>query len=125
LNQIIQWLRPEEKTQKNQWVAISICAVLAVTLWFLVTLNIQTFQSSFKVPLKVDNLPEKYQLKEDLPSHVTVQTEGKGIALLSRHFSASPTQLKWTSPFFKAEGSLLPATTCKPSTGLSLRESVP
>ncbi len=57
--------------------------MLAVTLWCLVTINTQTFESTFEVPLKIKNIPTNYQLISDIPPHIRVKARGKGIDLLS------------------------------------------
>ncbi len=69
--------------------AVSICFVLAVTLWFLVTMNTQTFESTFEVPLKVKNVPTNFQLVGDIPSSIRVIARGRGIDLLSEKWESS------------------------------------
>ena len=81
-------LRAAQETQRNQWVAVSICFVLAVTLWFLVTMNTQSFESTFEVPLKVKNVPANYQLTGDIPDRVQVKARGRGIDLLSEKWES-------------------------------------
>lgn len=81
--------RTAEKTQRNQWVAVSICFVLAVTLWFLVSINTQTFESSFGAPLKIKNVPANFQLVGEIPSRVRVKARGKGIDLLSEKWESN------------------------------------
>lgn len=85
INKFLLRLRPKEKPNKGQWVAVSISFVLAVALWFLVTLNTQTYTSTFDIPIKVVNVPEIYQLRDDLPPRVLVTARGKGDQLINEH----------------------------------------
>lgn len=86
---LLATFRSAEKTQRNQWVAVSICFVLAVTLWFLVTMNTQTFESTFEVPFKIKNVPTNYQLIGDIPTDVRVEARGRGIDLLSEKWESN------------------------------------
>jgi hypothetical protein len=67
--------------KRYQWVAVSVSFVLAVTLWLLVTLNKQTYNTSFTVPLKLTNFPENLQLLSEFPTEIEVFTTGPGIKL--------------------------------------------
>ena len=82
-------LRAAQETQRSQWVAVSICFVLAVTLWFLVTMNTQSFESTFEVPIKVKNVPANYQLTGEIPDRVLVEARGRGIDLLSEKWESN------------------------------------
>lgn len=69
-----------------QWVAVSVCFVLAVTLWFLVTLNKQSYTTSFDIPVKLTNFPNNYQLVSEFPSEMRIFASGPGIKLLYQDF---------------------------------------
>lgn len=73
--------------KKIQWVAVSVCFVLAVTLWFLVTLNKQTYTTAFDVPVKLVNFPDHLQLREDFPKEMRIYASGPGIKLLYQDFA--------------------------------------
>lgn len=89
LDRLISGLKPAEKAQKNQWVAVSICFVLAVTLWFLVSMNTQNFESTFQIPFQVRNVPSNFQLMGEIPDHVSVLARGRGIDLLSQKWETT------------------------------------
>lgn len=67
--------------KRYQWVAVSVSFVLAVTLWFLVTLNKQSYTTTFIVPVKLINFPNNLQLLNEFPEQVEVTTFGSGIKL--------------------------------------------
>ncbi|MEY3443417.1 MAG: hypothetical protein RLZZ519_1698 [Bacteroidota bacterium] len=67
--------------KRYQWVAVSVSFVLAVTLWLLVTLNKQSYTTTFTVPLKLTNFPENLQLLSEFPQEMDVFTTGPGIKL--------------------------------------------
>ncbi len=89
LESLLQRISPSEKPDRNQWVAISISFVLAVTLWFLVTLNTQDFVSRFEVPVKVVNVSKDVQLSGGYPTSLEVESRGRGIELLNEYFEPS------------------------------------
>lgn len=95
-------LRPDEKPRKDQWVAIGISFVLAVALWFLVTLNTQTYTSSYNIPIKVVNVPEIFQMKDDLPATVRVTARGKGDELINEHLETADDTIKIDFPSFQS-----------------------
>lgn len=65
--------------------------MLAVTLWFLVTLNTQTYSSSIEYPIKLINVPREYLLVSEFPNKVNVQARGPGIELLGEHLDGKDT----------------------------------
>lgn len=67
--------------KRYQWVAVSVSFVLAVTLWFLVTLNRQTYTTSFTIPVKLTNFPNDLQLLSEFPTELEVLATGAGIKL--------------------------------------------
>lgn len=64
-----------------QWVAVSVSFVLAVTLWLLVTLNKQSYTTTFDIPVKLTNFPNNLQLLSEFPKELKVVTFGPGIKL--------------------------------------------
>ena len=101
LLRLLQRVRPKEKPDRNQWVAISISFVLAVTLWFLVTLNTQEFNSTFDLPVKFVNVPDDIQLGLDFPSTLSVESRGKGIELLNEIFEGDHDTIRIDFPTFR------------------------
>lgn len=65
--------------------------MLAVTLWFLVTLNTQVFTTTIEVPLKLENFPRDFQLIDELPPYLKVQTKGLGVDLLAELLDGNDT----------------------------------
>lgn len=65
--------------------------ILAVTLWFIVTINTQSYNTDFEVPVRLVNFPGEYQLVEDFPEKVSVQSNGVGIKLLYEVFDRPDT----------------------------------
>lgn len=90
--------------KKIQWVAVSVCFVLAVTLWFLVTLNKQSYTTAFDVPVKLMNFPSNYQLLEDFPSEMRIYATGPGIKLLYQDFDPLGDTVKIDFDDFKGIG---------------------
>ncbi|HHG84072.1 MAG TPA: hypothetical protein ENJ82_04920, partial [Bacteroidetes bacterium] len=88
---ILNWLKPVKKPEKNQWVTVSISFILAVTLWFLVTLNTQSFSRYYSIPVKLSNFPEDLQLTREFPSQMRVLAKGVGIDLLYQQFESQDT----------------------------------
>jgi YbbR domain-containing protein len=87
----IAWLRPKKKPGKNQWVMVSISFLLAVTLWFLVTMNSQSYSTTFHVPIKLINFPDSLQLLKEFPEELEVDTRGVGIQLLYQKWEPEDT----------------------------------
>lgn len=77
---------PSSGSSRQKWVTIAISFFAAVTLWFLVTLNTQSYSTRIPYPVKLVNLPDKYQLRTDFPKFITVNMEGLGIKLLGATF---------------------------------------
>lgn len=75
----------------QDWVTVSISLILAVTLWFIVTLNTQTYTTDFRVPVRLTNFPGEYQLLDEFPAEVQLQATGPGIKLLYEEFSSPDT----------------------------------
>ena len=72
----------EQARKRNTWVTIALSFVVAVTLWFIVTLNTQVYQTPISYPVKVVNVPEQMRLRKEVPPRVNVMSEGPGIDLL-------------------------------------------
>lgn len=70
---------------------VSISFLLAVTLWFLVTMNSQTYNSTFHVPVKLVNFPDSLQLLNEFPEELEVETRGIGIHLLYQRWEPEDT----------------------------------
>ena len=56
---------------------------MAVTLWFLVTLNKQSYIHAVKYPYTIENVPPNVQLLTPSPGYVFVRCQGSGIELLN------------------------------------------
>lgn len=84
-------VRSSAPMSPQDWVTVSISLILAVTLWFIVTLNTQSYKTDFQIPVRLTNFPGEYQLLEEFPSHVSVSAEGPGIKLLYEEFDATDT----------------------------------
>jgi hypothetical protein len=90
--------------KRIQWVAVSVCFVLAVTLWFLVTLNKQTYTTSFDVPVKLTNFPNNFQLLHEFPEEMRVFATGPGIKLLYQDFDPMLDTVQIDFDKFKTRG---------------------
>lgn len=88
---IIAVVKPSHPFGNRQWVTVSISFVLAVALWFVVTLNTQTYTTDFVVPIRLINFPGGYQLVHDFPQTVQVRVTGQGIKLLYEEFAPEDT----------------------------------
>ncbi|MEM0998529.1 MAG: hypothetical protein AAGN35_15830 [Bacteroidota bacterium] len=88
---LLAWLLPKKKPEKNEWVTAGISFLLAVTLWFLVTMNTQNYSTTFRVPLKLTNFPDSLQLLNEFPPEMEVYTRGVGIDLLYQHWEPEDT----------------------------------
>lgn len=78
---------PSSGPSRQKWVTIAISFVAAVTLWFLVTLNTQTYSTQIPYPVQLVNLPDQYQLTREFPKFITVTTQGLGIKLMGARFN--------------------------------------
>lgn len=79
--------RPAAGVRKTNWATLSISLFLSITLWFVVALNKQDYQSAYVVPVKLVNFPAKFQLTQPFPSQLEVVTQGHGIDLLMHSLS--------------------------------------
>jgi YbbR domain-containing protein len=79
-------MRSSAPLSPQDWVTVSISAILAVTLWFIVTLNTQTYTTDIEVPIRLVNFPGEYQLLDDFPRAVKLSVEGPGIKLLYEEY---------------------------------------
>lgn len=70
---------------------VSISFLLAVTLWFLVTMNSQSYTTTFQVPIKLVNFPDSLQLLGEFPEELEVETRGVGIQLLYQRWEPEDT----------------------------------
>ena len=57
--------------------------LLSLIFWFMQGLN-EEVENSFKIPIELQNLPEKTTLINDLPSHIEVRVRDKGPVLLGK-----------------------------------------
>jgi len=73
----------EPRSRENpRWgLAITMCLLLSVILWFSLTLGEQRTQE-LRLPVEIVETPEGQALAERPPSHVRVQVEGRGLDLL-------------------------------------------
>lgn len=81
-------------SNRNQWVTVTISFLVAVTLWFLVTLNTQTYITSIQLPVRLVNMPDRFQLIEEFPKTMEVSMEGLGIKLLYQVYDPTPDTVK-------------------------------
>lgn len=68
----------------NQGVVVIGALLLAITLWFLVTLN-QEYETLIYYPVTVENVPNTVQMGVITPSRVKLQVRGSGVDLLEEH----------------------------------------
>lgn len=85
---LLRGLRPQNQGKTN-WVTVGICFLLAVTLWFLVTLNTQVYTTTASYPVKVSNVPQDVQLSNPVPEYLEVGIKGVGIQLLYEKLEVS------------------------------------
>ncbi|KPL04157.1 MAG: hypothetical protein AMJ90_01795 [candidate division Zixibacteria bacterium SM23_73_2] len=74
---------------------------LALLLWFHATTD-QTYEYTFRYPLKITNLPENLILAEEVPSFAQVQIQGKGKQLI-KFFFTKKNEIKIDGSDFKAK----------------------
>jgi len=67
-------------------VAITICILVALFLWFTLTLR-DVHTDTVEVPLRVENLPSDQALVERPPATVRLQVRGEGFNLLRMRFN--------------------------------------
>ncbi len=109
--------RPKE----NQGLIILVSFVLAITLWFLVTIN-QTYDTRLSFPFQVTGIPQAYQLTEELPAEIQVEARGPGVDLIGLHLTLRRDTLEFpyqdefrqeglirTQPFRELVAKVLPA----------------
>ena len=72
--------------------AITMCALIAVVLWFTLSLR-ETYPDVLEIPTQVVNVPEGEALAERPPSTVQVQVRGEGIELFRLHFNPPTLQI--------------------------------
>lgn len=88
---IFVWAFAQAPFTRHQWVTVGMSFILAVTLWFLVTINSQTYSTTFKLPIRLANFPGEYQLISDFPTSLDIETSGLGIKLLYEVFDKGDT----------------------------------
>lgn len=75
-----------ESTSGHSGVAITVCILVALFLWFTLTLR-DVHTDTVEVPLRVDNVPADEALVEYPPSTVRIQVRGEGFNLLRMRFN--------------------------------------
>lgn len=90
--------------KRYQWVAVSVSFVLAVTLWLLVTLNKQSYTTTFSIPVKLTNFPKNLQLLSEFPAEMEVFTTGPGIKLFYQGLDPSKDTVKIDFELFRERG---------------------
>jgi YbbR domain-containing protein len=90
---ILSWVLSQAPFSRQQWVAVSVSFLLAVTLWFLVTINTQSYTTEIEVPVRLANFPGEYQLVQEFPKSIKLKTTGVGIKLIYEAFDKPDTFL--------------------------------
>lgn len=75
---------PEQK-----WIAITVCILIALLLWFTLTMQ-ESYTASFDLPTRIVNLPADTALTELPPRRVRVQVRGEGFQLLQLRYNPTP-----------------------------------
>lgn len=88
---------------------MAISFVLAVTLWFLVTLNTKTFSTYISYPVRLLNVPDQFQLLQPFPQYLQVKTEGLGIKLLNQIITSGKDTIKVDFLRFSGSETFIPS----------------
>ena len=92
---------------KTNWITLITAFLFSVTLWFVVALNKQDYQSWFTVPVKLVNFPEKYQLTDPFPPSIEVLAQGHGIDLLMNSLRGHTDTIKIDFALYEAKGQFI------------------
>lgn len=76
----------QEEEQRPRWIAISICLLISLLLWFTLTMQ-ETYTAMIELPTRVVNLPEDLALVSLPPSTVRAQVRGAGFDLLRLRYN--------------------------------------
>ncbi len=77
-------LRFRRNISGNQGVIVMGALLLAITLWFLVTLN-QEYETQISYPVSIDEVPAQVQIGEIQPAEIQLLVRGSGVDLLVEH----------------------------------------
>lgn len=81
-------LIPSSFKKEHQWQTLLVSFLLALTLWFLATLN-ESYSTSLAIPVKIDQVPETIVPEMETRFDVTVDVKGSGLDLLLEQFRLS------------------------------------
>ena len=81
IKQIIQRLLSAPSANEKHTIIIVLASLLALTLWFLVTLN-QEYDASIKFPVKFTNIPQTVQIRMESAPEVDLVVKGGGVDLM-------------------------------------------
>lgn len=73
---------------RRRWVAVSTCLLIALLLWFFLTMQ-ETYTTTFELPTQVVGLPDDTALVSLPPRTVRVQVSGEGFQLLQLRLDPS------------------------------------
>ena len=99
LERLRQWVSPRRRPNDlpddeppRRGLAISTCVLIAVVLWFTLSLG-ETYPDTLEIPTQVVNLPDDVALSERLPETIQVQVRGEGIELFRLRFDPPAIQI--------------------------------
>jgi hypothetical protein len=84
VRKLIQSLIPSDGLSRKVATDIFVSFLIAVTLWFLVTIN-RDHSSSFQFPIRIQNLPQNVKFTQELTKEIEVKVNGFGVDLLVEH----------------------------------------
>lgn len=77
---------PGEDSFRRRWGAITVCGLIAVVLWFTLSIR-ETYTIQVEMPTQVVNLPDDQALTVLPPATVQVQVSGEGFDLFGLRFN--------------------------------------
>ncbi|HKR05976.1 MAG TPA: hypothetical protein VJY62_15170 [Bacteroidia bacterium] len=71
--------------KNNQAAVLTVCLLIAIFFWTITALN-KPYTSTVSIPVIYKNIPLSFQIKNPLPSKISIDIEGKGFDLMSDDF---------------------------------------
>lgn len=89
---------------------VSVSFLLAVTLWFIVTLSAQSFTADLRYPVKVVNVPNTKELVNNPPKFLVVKVKAPGLELMNEYLSLNRDTILVDYRIYSSGGSYLTRT---------------